>query len=175
MNPCENSLQTLMRWVGSLIGGAVVVALAVAVVGFLVVSVVTGIYMLLAVAQSIASSKTGSKPMISDQFLILYLYMLAVPFMLLIKAWGYYEAAAEVIDVGAAALTVITIYTAYLALRHKLLPLLMRRSSPAIHSHTAVVLAVVMWPCYGIPLYYLGFPQMVDEIAQSIIGCASVN
>lgn len=175
MNPCENSLQTLMRWVGQLFAVSVVAALALAAVGFLVVSVVTGIYMLMAVAQSVAASKTGSKPKISDRFLILYFYMLVVPFMLLIKAWGAYEAAPEVIEVGAAALTIITIFTAYLALRHRLLPLLMRRSSPAVHSHAAVILSVVMWPCYGIPLYYLGFPQMVDTIAQSMIGCASVN
>jgi len=164
-----------MRWVGSLVGVAVVAALAVAVVGFMVLTVMCAIYMLLAVLQSVAASKTGSKPMISDRFFIIYFYMLVVPFMLLIKAWGAYEAAAEVIELGAAALTIITIFTAYLALRHRLLPLLMRRSSPAVHAHAAAVLSIVMWPCYGIPLYKLGFPQMVDEIAQSIIGCASVN
>ena len=164
-----------MRWVGGLICGLGVAAYAFALVGFVALTVLSAVYMLMAVIQSVAASKTGSKPMISDRFFILYFYMLMVPFMHLLIAWGAYDGAEEVLELGFAALNILIIFTAYLALRHRILPLLMRRTSLSGHAHAAAVLSIILWPCYGIPLYKIGLHQMVYEAATSLIGCASVD
>lgn len=62
----------------------------------------------------------------------------------------------DVAPYALAAYRIVVMFMAFIVLREIILSLLMRRSSRGVHTGTAVVLAVVLWPVYGSVLHKLG-------------------
>lgn len=63
-------------------------------------------------------------------------------------------------------------FTAYMVFREFILPLLMGRASQGVHTGTAVVLAVVMWPVYAPVLRKLGVPLAIYDLAEWVFSPA---
>ena len=168
---CENSLQTLSRWLGSLLSAFAVVAIfAVAIYGtvWLIVNMVAAVVIMVGgVIQSIRANKTGEKPLVTDKCLytVFYLFALPITFLLfgLVTAWGE-----DVVAYALAAYRIVVMFTAYIVLREFLLPLLMRRSSRSVHTLAAAILAFLLWPVYAVPLHKLGVPMMIYDLANSV-------
>jgi hypothetical protein len=167
---CENSLQTLTRWLGSLLSAFALVAfVAVAIYGTLWLTinmVVAVVVMVGGVIQSIRANKTGEKPLVTDRCLYVVFYLFGLPITFLL--FGLVTACGEdVVGYALAAYRIVVMFTACIVLREFLLPLLMRRSSRGVHTGIAVLLAVVMWPLYGSVLHKLGLPVAIYDLANS--------
>lgn len=147
---------------------AVVAIFALAIYGtvWLIVNMVAAVVIMVGgVIQSVRANKTGEKPLVTEKCLytVFYLFTLPITFLLfgLVTAWGE-----DVAAYASAAYRIVVMFTAYIVLREFLLPLLMRRSSRGVHTGTAVVLAVVMWPVYASVLHKLGVPLAVYDLAE---------
>lgn len=167
---CENSLQTIVRWLGGLLSALAVVAfVAVAIYGavWLAVNTVAAVVVMVGgVIQSIRANKTGEKPLVTNKCLYTVFYLFALPITFLL--FGLVTASGEdVAPYALAAYRIVVMFTAYIILREFLLPLLMRRSSRGVHTGTAFVLALVFWPVCGSALHKIGVPLAIYDLANS--------
>ena len=166
---CENSLQTLVRWLGGLFSAlavAAVIALVLYGAVWVAVNMVAAVVIMVGgIVQSIRANKTGEKPLVTDRCLYTVFYLFAMPITFLL--FGLVTAGGEdVAPYALAAYRIVVMFTAYIVLREFLLPLLMRRSSRGVHTGTAVVLAVIMWPVCGSILHKLGVPLAIYDLAE---------
>lgn len=165
-----------MRWGGQLVGVATVILFVVTFfyfVFFAAIGMVAAAFMMVAgVLQSLRANKTGEVPQVTNKCLYTVFYVIAVPVNIMLG--GLASLGGEDVSWHAAlGYNIFVMFTAYIALRHLILPKIMRRSSLAIHTHTAWILAILLWPCYAVPLHKLGVSMIFYRLGDSFLGWLS--
>ncbi|MGV0949247.1 MAG: hypothetical protein ACOYB3_01150 [Azonexus sp.] len=168
LNECNNTFSALW-YLLKMLGKYAILLFAIMAACWIVVGMAAAVVvMVLGVIQAINAEKNGEEPLVTNKclFTVFYLFAIPITFFLyfLAAAWGE-DCAVYAVD----AYRITAMFTAYLLLRYKLLPLLMRHSSKSVHAHAGWILAILMWPVYGPVLYYCGVPMMIYDLAAATL------
>lgn len=168
----QNALQTLGHAIGTLfnvIAGTLIIAALAGMCLVIIIDIPIAILLMIGgVAQSIRANKTGEKPWVTDKTLYIAFYLFAITFMFMAFSVCV-DNEMDSIMPGWIMFAITAMFTAYVVLRESLLPLLMRNSSRAVHTHMAWVLAILFWPVYGRILVLIGIPQMIFTLSHDLV------